>query len=68
MRPIATFIHEKDGLAARVFNTESGFVVTLMVTDAKRELPTKWIFPEEERALKRAEYLLYPERFSYIEP
>ena len=68
MRPIATFIHEKGGLAARVFNTESGFVVTLMDTDAKRELPTKWIFPEEERALKRAEYLLYPERFSYIEP
>jgi len=68
MRPIATFLHEKDSLAARVFNTESGFVVTLMDTDAKRELPTKWIYPEEERALKRAEFLLYPERFSYIEP
>ena len=68
MRPIATFINEEDGLAARVFNTESGFVVTLMDTDAKRELPTKWIYPEEERALKRAEYLLYPERFSHIEP
>lgn len=68
MRPIATFINEKDALAARVFRTESGFIVTLLDTDAKRELPTKWHYHEEERAKKRAEFLLYPERFSYIEP
>ena len=68
MKPIATFINEKDALAARVFNTESGFIVTLLDTDAKRELPTKWHFQEKERALKRAEFLLYPERFSHIEP
>lgn len=68
MRPLATYINEKDGLAARVFRTESGFIVTLMDTDAKRELPTKWHYHEQERAFKRAEFLLYPERFSFIEP
>jgi hypothetical protein len=68
MKPLATFINDKDGLASRVFRTESGFIVTLMDTDAKRELPTKWHYQEQERALKRAEFLLYPERFSHIEP
>ena len=68
MRPIATFINDTDGLASRVFRTESGFIVTLVDTDAKRELPTKWHYQEQERALKRAEFLLYPERFSNIEP
>jgi hypothetical protein len=34
-----------------------------MDTDAKRELPTRWHYQEEERALKRAEFLLFPERF-----
>lgn len=63
MKPIATFINDKDGLASRIFRTESGFIVTLMDTDAKRELPTKWHYQEEERALKRAEFLLFPERF-----
>ena len=64
MKPIATYINEKDGLASRVFRTESGFLVTLMDTDAKRELPTRWHYHEEERATKRAEFLLYPERFT----
>lgn len=64
MQPITTFINETDGLAARVFKTESGFIVTLMDTDAKRELPTKWHYQDRERALKRAEFLLYPERFT----
>jgi hypothetical protein len=35
-----------------------------MDTDAKRELPTRWHYQEEERATKRAEFLLYPERFT----
>jgi hypothetical protein len=63
MKPIATFINDKDGLASRIFRTESGFIVTLMDIDAKRELPTRWHYQEEERALKRAEFLLFPERF-----
>ena len=63
MKPIATFINDKDGLASRIFRTESGFIVTLMDTNAKRELPTRWHYQEEERALKRAEFLLFPERF-----
>ena len=63
MKPLATFINEADALAARVFRTESGFIVTLMDIDAKRELPTRWHFQEQERALKRAEFLLFPERF-----
>lgn len=64
MKPIATFLNEADALAARVFRTESGFLVTLMDTDAKRELPTRWHYQEEERARQRAEFLLYPERFT----
>jgi hypothetical protein len=64
MKPIATFINDKDGLASRIFRTGSGFIVTLMDTDAKRELPTRWHYQEEERALKRAEFLLFPERFT----
>ena len=64
MEPIKTFTNEADALAARVFRTESGFLVTLMDTDAKRELPTRWHYQEEERATKRAEFLLYPERFT----
>ena len=64
MKPIATFINDKDGLASRIFRTESGFIVTLMDMDAKRELPTKWHFQEQERAYKRAEFLLFPERFT----
>jgi hypothetical protein len=68
MKPLATFINNADGLASRVFRTESGFIVTLIDTDAKRELPTKWHYQEQERAFKRAEFLLYPERFSNIEP
>ena len=63
MKPIATFINDKDGLTSRIFRTESGFIVTLMDTDAKRELPTRWHYQEGERALKRAEFLLFPERF-----
>jgi hypothetical protein len=64
MKPIATFINDKDGLASRIFRTESGFIVTLMDMDAKRELPTRWHFQEQERAYKRAEFLLFPERFT----
>ena len=64
MKPIATFTNDKDSLASRIFRTESGFIVTLMDTDAKRELPTRWHYQEEERALKRAEFLLFPERFT----
>lgn len=64
MKPIKTFTNEADALAARVFRIESGFIVTLMDTDAKRELPTRWHYQEEERATKRAEFLLYPERFT----
>ena len=63
MNPIATYTNKVDALAARVFRTESGFLVTLMDTEDKRELPTRWHYHEEERARKRAEFLVFPERF-----
>lgn len=64
MHPIKTFTNEADALAARVFRTESGFLVTLKDTESQRELPTRWHYHEEERAIKRAEFLVFPERFT----
>jgi len=64
MNAIATYTNKEDMIAARVFRTESGFLVTLMDTEEKRELPTRWHYQEEERARKRAEFLAFPERFS----
>ena len=68
MCEVARFIHEKDALMSRVIKTESGFRVTLADTDAGRELPTSFIFQDQERATKRAEFLLFPEHFSYVQP
>jgi len=64
MEPIKTFTNETDALAARVFKTGSGYLVTLRETESLRELPTRWHYYEEERALKRAEFLAFPERFT----